>query len=273
MSPGELGPPTLSVVLPCYRTRDSLDELLARLGRSCPEGAEYVLVDDACPDESGDAVLVSWAHLSGRLVRIDRNVGQHAAVQAGLRAARGERVVVMDADLQDAPEDVPVLLARLRVDRPHLVSAARRGTYADPGRQRTARLYRRLARILSRGGIPADAGMFSALSRPAVDRIVALDDHAAPLLPAAARAGVSIVAVPVTRQRRPRGASATGGWRRVRIGVRGLLTLTPLQPVLRLVQPIRRRAPDQTVVELHGSPTSSSTADPRRATTSIGEHP
>ena len=55
-------------------------------------------------------MLARWRHLPGRLLRLGENVGQHAAVQAGLRHARGELVVVMDADLQDSPEDVPRLL-------------------------------------------------------------------------------------------------------------------------------------------------------------------
>jgi len=249
-------PHSVSVVLPCHRTRDSLGELLARLTRACPAGTEYVVVDDACPERTGDLVLAEWSHLPGRLLRTRRNVGQHAAVQAGLRHALGQRVVVMDADLQDAPEDVPVLLAGLDRSTAGLVCAARRGDYAGPIRRRTARVYRHLATLLSGGRIPHDAGMFSAMSHAAVAQIVALEDHAAPLIPAAARAKVTIATVPVTRHRRLRGSSATGSWRRIRIAVRGLLTLTPAQPVLRRLQPLRRRPPELAVVELSPAPSS-----------------
>jgi glycosyltransferase involved in cell wall biosynthesis len=242
--------PPLSVVLPLHGTAATLDELLDRLEAACPAGAEYVLVDDRCPDGSGDAVLARWAHVPGRLVRLRDNAGQHAAVQAGLRRARGDRVVVMDADLQDAPEDVPRLVAALDSGNADLVCAGRRGHYAAPGQELTARAYRRVARLLSRGRIPVDAGMFSAWRREAAARVVALDDHAAPLVPAAALARLRIATVPVDRHARPRGRSATGSLRRVRIAVRGLVTLTPLHPVVRRLQPVRRRPPAAEVVEL-----------------------
>jgi glycosyltransferase involved in cell wall biosynthesis len=242
--------PPVSVVLPLHRTATSLDELLDRLVAACPDATEYVLVDDRCPDRSGDLVLARWRHLPGRLVRIGDNVGQHAAVQAGLRHTRGERVVVMDADLQDLPEDAPRLLAALTSSGADVVCAGRRGEYADPGRQRSARAYRWAARLLSGGRIPVDAGMFSAWTRSSVDRVVALDDHAAPLIPAAALAGLRITTVPVVRRARPRGRSATSSLRRVRIALRGLVTLTPLHPVARRLRTVRRRAPAAEVVEL-----------------------
>ena len=242
--------PSVSVILPLYRTAASLDELLDRLVAACPEGTEFVLVDDRCPDRSGALVLARWHHLPGRLLRLGENVGQHAAVQAGLRHARGEHVVVMDADLQDAPEDAPRLLAALCSGDADVVCAGRRGRYEDPGQERTARAYRWVARLLSGGRIPVDAGMFSAWPRSSVDRVVALDDHAAPLIPAAALAGLRITTVPVLRRTRPSGRSATGSLRRVRIAVRGLVTLTPLHPVVRRLQPVRRRAPAASVHEL-----------------------
>ena len=242
--------PAVSVILPLYRTAASLDELLERLMAACPEGTEFVLVDDRCPDRSGELVLARWRHLPGRLLRLGENVGQHAAVQAGLRHARGEHVVVMDADLQDAPEDAPRLLAALGSGDADVVCAGRRGHYEDPGQERTARAYRWAARLLSGGRIPVDAGMFSAWPRSSVDRVVALDDHAAPLIPAAALAGLLITTMPVLRHTRPSGRSATGSLRRVRIAVRGLVTLTPLHPLVRRLQPVRRRAPAAVVVEL-----------------------
>jgi polyisoprenyl-phosphate glycosyltransferase len=259
--------PPVSVVLPLHGTAASLDELLDRLAAACPEGTEYVLVDDRCPDRSGDLVLARWRHLPGRLIRLGENVGQHAAVQAGLRHACGERVVVMDADLQDSPEDAPHLLAALGSGEADVVCAGRRGHYENPGQERTARTYRWAARLLSRGRIPVDAGMFSAWPRSSVDQVVALDDHAAPLIPAAALAGLRITTVPVLRRTRPRGRSATSSLRRIRIAVRGLVTLTPLHPLARRLQPVRRRAPAAEVVELGvpvSSPSGPSTISPMR---------
>jgi hypothetical protein len=156
----------------------------------------------------------------------------------------------MDADLQDSPEDVPRLLAALASGGSDVVCAGRRGDYTGPGRRRTAAAYRRLARLLSGGRIPVDAGMFSAWHRTAVDRIVALDDHAVPLVPAAARARLRIATLPLDRQARPQGRSATGSLRRLRVAAQGLVTLTPLHAVARRLQAVRRRPPAAQVVEL-----------------------
>ena len=100
------------------------------------------------------------------------------------------------------------------------------------------------------GGSPWTPACSAPGPRSSVDRVVALDDHAAPLDPGRALAGLRITTVPVHRHTRPRGRSATGSLRRVRIAVRGLVTLTPLHPLVRRLQPVRRRAPAAEVVEL-----------------------
>lgn len=104
----------LSVVSPIYGSPDSLDELVDRLKSVLePRGEpfEIILVDDRCP-------MNSWAHIN-RLsqteacvvgIRLSRNFGQHAAIYAGINAAKGDRVAVMDCDLQDLPEELPKLL-------------------------------------------------------------------------------------------------------------------------------------------------------------------
>ena len=77
----------VGVVVPMHATRDSLEELLARIARAVPD-AEVVLVDDACPEGSGAAVLALAGRLPGflrcRLVTVRPGVGQHSAVLLGL---------------------------------------------------------------------------------------------------------------------------------------------------------------------------------------------
>jgi len=223
----------LSVVVPMHRTARHLPELLQRLDAAVP-GAEVVLVDDACPERSADLADTLPSHsLRVTVVRLSVNLGQHAAVHQGLARANGARVAVMDADLQDAPEALPQLLAALD-DDPALsaVCAARSGDYASPGRQSTARCYRWTARVLSRGRIPKGAGMFLVARRPAIEAVRSLDDPFAPLVPSLAAAGQVMHAVPVRRDVRDDGASGHRGSDRLRIALRGLAVLTPLRPVL-----------------------------------------
>lgn len=223
----------LSVVVPMHRTARWLPELLRRLGDSVP-GADVVLVDDACPDGSGDLAAGIGHHgLTVTVVRVHPNVGQHAAVQIGLRHCTRALVAVMDADLQDAPEDIPVLLDRL-LAHPEVdaVCAARTGRYASAGRRATARGYRAVASALTRGRIPRDAGMFMVMRAEAAAGVARLDDPMAPLVPALAATGARLHAMPLERHPRGDGGSGYDGRMRLRVAVRGLAVLTPARAAL-----------------------------------------
>lgn len=107
----------LSVVIPVYNEEESLPRLVPEIHRALrPTGLDYeiVLVDDGSKDRSF-AVLERLAADDPALVvvRFRRNFGQTAAMQAGLDHARGARVALMDADLQNDPADIPMMLARL----------------------------------------------------------------------------------------------------------------------------------------------------------------
>lgn len=249
--------PTLSVVLPMYRTREAVPELLDRLDAAlAPLGpVELVFVDDACPQGSGEAVL---AHppvaATVVLVEHDRNHGQHAAVLSGLRVASGEWCAVMDADLQDAPEDLPTLLDALRTGdaRWGAVAAGRQGRYEKTGRLRTARLFRRAMWALSAGRVPPDAALFLVMTDETRRRVLALGDPAVHLVAAIGRTGTRLRSVPVDRQARPAGDSAYSPWRRAAAGGRALVVLTPAYP---LVRRLRRRRPAPRLTVQRPAPT------------------
>lgn len=120
--------PDLSVVIPVFRSADTLAPLLARLHDVFAAGgfhAEVVMVDDASQDGSWEALKGQKAKHGPwlRIARLMRRSGQHNALLCGLSLARGERIVTMDDDLQNPPEEIPTLLAAL--DQGHdLVIAA-----------------------------------------------------------------------------------------------------------------------------------------------------
>jgi glycosyltransferase involved in cell wall biosynthesis len=107
----------LSVIAPIYNEEESIPFLLQQLHGALDGTAlsfEIILVDDGSADRSF-AVLEAAAQVDPALVVIcfRRNFGQTAALQAGLDAARGRRVVLLDADLQNDPADIPRMLAKL----------------------------------------------------------------------------------------------------------------------------------------------------------------
>lgn len=108
----------VSVVIPCYRSRATLPELVTRLHAALPQVAdvyEIVLVVDGSPDDTyAVAYALEQADPHVRAVLLQRNYGQHHASLAGIARARYGITVLMDDDLQHRPEEIGKLLAPLR---------------------------------------------------------------------------------------------------------------------------------------------------------------
>ena len=213
----------ISVVLPVHGNAECLEELHARLKRvieSRDLSAEIVFVDDACPAGSGEtlrAIAERDEHVA--VIRFMSNVGQHRAVLAGLRQSHGERVVVMDADLQDSPEAIPLLLDELDTGYA-AVFAGRRGRYESRGRLLTSRLFKTLLHAMT--GVPRDAGMFVAMNRTVVERLLAMHAPSPFVVAMIGCVGLPVHSVPIERNVRPRGSSSYTGWRRLRIALSAL---------------------------------------------------
>lgn len=136
--------PLISVVTPVYRAEACLDELCRRLVAALEPitpDFEIILVEDASPDRSWETLarLVA-ADSRCRGIRLARNFGQHYAITAGLEAASGEWIVVMDCDLQDQPEEIA-----------KLYRTATQGGYDVVFGRRIRRQDRWLKRMSSRG--------------------------------------------------------------------------------------------------------------------------
>jgi glycosyltransferase involved in cell wall biosynthesis len=104
----------VSVVVPVYRSAPGLNELHDRIARALADiEHELVLVDDGSSDATWSVLLLLAEHPNVRAIRLGRNAGQHAALLAGVRAARRSTIVTLDDDLQNPPEEIPRLLAAL----------------------------------------------------------------------------------------------------------------------------------------------------------------
>ncbi len=181
-----LSRPALSVVAPCYDEQDVLPEFLRRVGAvldSIGGSAEIVLVDDGSRDRTWE-VMTASAAADSRIVavRLMRNHGHQLALTAGLSVCRGERILIIDADLQDPPELLPDMMA--------LMDGADGGRGADvvygQRRQRdgeslfkraTAAAFYRLINRLTDVDIPTDAGDFRLVSRRVLDLLLAMPER------------------------------------------------------------------------------------------------
>ena len=165
----------LSVIIPIYNEEANIGELHRRLlsvlePMALPGGFELVFVNDGSHDQSLSLLLALAARDERvRYIDLSRNFGHQIAVTAGLDRAAGEAVVIIDADLQDPPELIPLLYDKMRTGF-EVVYAKRRSRQGESAAKRlTARLfYRLLARITSIS-IPVDTGDFRIISRKVVE--------------------------------------------------------------------------------------------------------
>jgi len=144
---------------------------------ACEVDCEVVFVNDGSTDASPQILdELAAASAAVRVVHLVRNFGHQAAVQAGLAHARGDAVVLMDSDLQDAPEAVPQFIRKWRLgyDVVYAIRTHRKENLLK--RALFAAFHRLLARVAS-VRIPADAGIFGLVDRRVARQIVALGER------------------------------------------------------------------------------------------------
>jgi glycosyltransferase involved in cell wall biosynthesis len=204
--------PDVSIVVPVYNEERSLPDLvreitaaMAHVGSSW----EVVFVDDGSTDRSRE-VLRQLAGREGRLrlAAMPRNSGQSAALAAGFRLARGNRVVTLDADLQNDPADIPRVLQAL--DGVAMVSGVRRNRRDDWLRRVSSRIANRVRSRVLDDGVTDVGCSLKAYQAEYLRRIPAFNGYHR-FLPALVRmAGGSVREVEVNHRPRVHGTSKYG---------------------------------------------------------------
>lgn len=168
--------PLVSVVLSFRNEADNIPTLVARLDRMfATQRVEYelVFVNDDSTDRSLTVLLAEREkNPRVKIVNMSRRFGVAECVLAGMRAARGDAVIYMDADLQDPPEVIPAMVERWRqgAEVVHTVRTHRRGESAL--KMFATRIAYRFIQLGSAIELPIDAGDFKLLSRAAVDQLL-----------------------------------------------------------------------------------------------------
>ncbi len=190
-------PITFSIVAPIFNELDNLPDLYRRVREvmSATRGTwELVLVDDGSTDGSTERILqLAKEDEHVRPVIFARNFGHQVAITAGWDYARGEAVVIIDADLQDPPEAIPDLIAKWRegYEVVYAVRAEREGETWF--KKTTAALFYRIVHRITDVKIPVDTGDFRLMDRKVVDVLKTMRE----------------------RHRFPRGMSAWVGFRQI----------------------------------------------------------
>ncbi len=209
-------PPEVSIVVPIYNELENLPDLVERIHGAMatqPLSFELIAVDDGSSDGSRARLReLAATHPWLRPVFLARNYGQSSALQAGFDRVRGRYVVTLDADLQNEPADIPLLLERLETDPDvDMVSGWRKERQdAELSRKLPSRLANRLISRATGVHLHDYGCALKAYRRPIIDRI-RLYGELHRFIPSLAReVGARIAEVPVRHHARTRGVSKYG---------------------------------------------------------------
>jgi glycosyltransferase involved in cell wall biosynthesis len=218
------------VVIPAYNEAAGLPEFHRRLAAvlgGLGESWEAVYVNDGSRDETL-AVLRALKCDDSRvaILNLSRNFGKEVATTAGLDHARGEAVLVIDADLQDPPEVIPDLVAAWR-EGFDMVYAQRRERHGDTAlKKATAGLFYRLMARMGRVPLPPNAGDFRLMSRRAVDALLTMREQHRFMKGLFAWVGFPTRAVPYDRAPRHAGETKWNYWKLWNLALEGITSFT-----------------------------------------------
>ena len=172
----------LSVVAPCFNEQDVLAEFERRVTKICesvvPAAYEIILVNDGSRDGTGE-MIAEMASQNSRVIGIElsRNFGHQIALTAGLSFARGEAVLVIDADLQDPPELLPEMLELM--DNGANIVYGKRAERQGESRFKlwTAKLFYRVLGYLADFSIPVDTGDFRLMDRKTLSIFLSMPEQ------------------------------------------------------------------------------------------------
>ncbi len=195
-------------------------ELWERFGLKTPASYEIILVDDGSRDGSIPIMLElrdrDPEHI--RILSFTRNFGHHIALTAGLDEAKGDVIVMMDADLQDQPEEIPKLLAKLE-EGYDVVWGERETRQFKWYKNFSSKLFLWLMNSVARSEVPLDSSIFRAMRRAVADDLQDLREKAR-YLPGLVRwLGYKQTSVPVVHGKRFAGETKYSLWRLIKLAL------------------------------------------------------
>lgn len=203
---------SLSVVIPIYNDEEVIPELLRRLTavvESIVSDYEIILVDDGSRDRSWEIMREERAKREYlRIARLSRNFGQQNSIAAGLSLTTKELIVLMDSDLQDRPEDIPVLIDALLADSEATMAIAQWEQRQD-SRMKIAvsRLFQRVSNSITDIHTMPRLGIFRVMRKSVVEELRRFPEKTATAVSLLYYIGHKYVAVPLKRDARFAGKS------------------------------------------------------------------
>jgi dolichol-phosphate mannosyltransferase len=220
----------VSVVIPVYNNSESIRELTERLLgalNECCGGYEIIYVNDGSHDNSlAKLRMLASEVFAVKVINLSRNFGQHPAMCAGFERASGQVIILMDADLQDRPEDIAALLQKMRSDSSDVVYTTRRAAVGAPPRLSTSRLFHYVFGNLINASVPPSIGTFRAFNRKFLEAILQFRESNIIYGPLMFYIGFKSSFLELPYCDRPHGRSSYTFKKRLQLAINSLITYT-----------------------------------------------
>jgi glycosyltransferase involved in cell wall biosynthesis len=229
----------ISVVIPVYNNALSLRELTARLRKTlgeCARGYEIIYVNDGSRDNSL-AILKELAseELAVKVLNLSRNFGQHPAICAGFEHATGGITILMDADLQDRPEDIVDLLQKLRSEDADIAYTIKQSSGKKLTSRVTSTFYHYVFARIVKAEVPLNVGTFRAFNRKFLDALLQFGEVNVLYGPLTFFMGFRSCYLELSYLQRPHGKSSYTFRKRLQLAVNSLISYTDVPHRLSMV--------------------------------------
>jgi glycosyltransferase involved in cell wall biosynthesis len=223
--------PLISIVVPFYNEGDGIDhfyQAITLIFDQIPDsGFEVVCVDDGSSDDTlPKLIALVNRDKRFRVVELSRNFGKESALTAGIDAAQGDAVIPFDADLQDPPELIPILIKEWK-NGAEIVLARRADRSSDSFlKRKSAELFYRVHNRISHIQIPENVGDFRLLDRIVVDALKRLPERQRFMKGLFSWVGFKTTTVDYERSKRAVGKTKFSGWKLWNLAIEGITSFS-----------------------------------------------
>jgi len=220
----------ITIIIPCYQEETVVQTCYDRVKKimlETPYRYRLIFIDDGSTDNTPvllESIAAADPHV--RVIHLARNFGHQIAITAGLDAAKGDAVIIMDADMQDPPELIPRML-ELWQEGAHIVYGQRQNRQNETWiKKTTAKLFYRILNHITETKIPLDTGDFRLMDRQVVDVLCAMREHIRYLRGMSAWTGFKQVPLMYERQGRVAGNTHYTLRKMLRLATDGIFSMS-----------------------------------------------
>lgn len=226
----------LSVIVPCYNEEEGIVETNKRLVQILSENQiefEIIYINDGSSDNTLETLIsIGEKAENVKIINFSRNFGHQPAVSAGLKYAKGDFAVIIDADLQDPPQCIPEMLELAKKENAQVVYGVRKVREGETWFKKiTAKIFYRILNYFSEYKIPVDTGDFRLINRQVIDEFNLLKERQKYIRGLISWLGFKQIPYYYNREERFAGDTHYPFWKMVSFATRGLLYFSkkPLQ--------------------------------------------